>query len=152
MRLLEAEDDKNIEIHKLLQGIINDNFGKDISDDDALELSRKLSLSDILALDDATELDDIPAIKELLTPHIQLEYSYPGHTNLKSKAYSRPTSQKTGGVPADSGGSDNTVAGSKTVATGRPNNGAEIDDTEEDTELAEDLAQLKRRIARCDHS
>lgn len=149
MRLLEALDSKNIEIHKMLQSIITTTFGMDITNDEALELSRKLSLSDILSLDDATGINDVPAIKELLTPHIQLEYSYPGHTNLKSKAYSRPTSQKTGGVPANAARS-NTVAGGNTVPTAQPNNGADVE--EEDPELAEDLAQLKRRITRCDQS
>jgi len=124
MSLLESIKEYGNTMAAAIQKMVEELFGNKMSEDDAIQLVRKLSLSDILAINKALEDDDIPTIQNIITDHLEL----------------REVSQ----VP-------NTVPGGNKVATGTPNRPQQPttrDDSEEDEDQDENADDTRTALQR----
>lgn len=135
------------EIHKIIKAVLLDMFQTKVSDDQATDISKQMTISDVLALDAAIESGDEETIASVLKVGELTEYIYPGRGGLKSVASQRPTTTKNAPASTTASGAK-PVAGGNVVATGRPEP-KEPEDAE-DEEVSEDfqkeLELLKRRI------
>lgn len=149
--LSEDGDMYGTNIQKIIKAVLLDKFNQKITDDQASEISSKMSLSDVISLDSAIERDDVDKISDILgVGGITSEEIYPGRGNIKSSAYNRPTSTKgvSGNTAQQTSNTSKPVAGGNVVATGQPsssNQETEPDDVT-NAELSKELELLKKRI------
>lgn len=90
MKLFEDMEKMGGSVHGAIQNMMNDIYQDDFDDDDLKAIIDELSLSDLLALDNAYSSGDEEAVKAIIDPDMQLEYSMGTGRQAASAAAERP--------------------------------------------------------------
>lgn len=122
MKLFEDMAEMGATINEIVQKIINDVYREELDDDQINEIVQGLSLSDMLELDRAYTDNDQEAIRSIIGPLPQMEYSMGSGRQATSAASSRPAPRTAGGQQASKKpGTQNTTQTNRNYSGGVQN-------------------------------